>query len=61
MALQAMGGAAGNMICVANVVAASATVGLSGCEGSLIRRVFIPLTYYVVGAGILGLIVIYGF
>ena len=61
VALQAMGGAAGNMICVANVVAASATVGLSGCEGLLIRRVFLPLTYYVVGAGVLGLIVIYGF
>ena len=60
VALQAMGGAAGNMICVANVVAASATVGLSGCEGLLIRRVFLPLTYYVAGAGILGLIVIYG-
>ena len=61
VSLQAMGGAAGNMICVANVVAASATVGLSGCEGLLIRRVFLPLTYYVVGAGVLGLIVIYGF
>ena len=61
VALQAMGGAAGNMICVANVVAASATVGLSGCEGLLIRRVFLPLTYYVAGAGILGLIAIYGF
>ena len=60
VALQAMGGAAGNMICVTNVVAASATVGLIGCEGLLIRRVFLPLTYYVVGAGILGLIVVYG-
>ncbi len=60
VALQAMGGAAGNMICVTNVVAASATVGLSGCEGLLIRRVLLPLTYYVIGAGILGLIVIYG-
>ena len=60
VALQAMGGAAGNMICVPNVVAASATVGLSGCEGLLIRRVLLPLTYYVAGAGILGLIVVYG-
>ncbi len=60
VALQAMGGAAGNMICVANVVAASATVGLSGCEGLLIRRVLLPLTYYVAGTGILGLIAVYG-
>ncbi len=60
VALQAMGGAAGNMICVTNVVAASATVGLSGCEGLLIRRVLLPLIYYLTGAGILGLIVVYG-
>ena len=60
VALQAMGGAAGNMICVPNVVAASATVGLSDCEGLLIRRVLLPLIYYVAGAGILGLIVVYG-
>ena len=58
-ALQAIGSAAGNMICVANVVAASATVGLSGCEGVLIRRMLIPLTYYIVSAGILGLLAVY--
>ena len=60
VALQAIGGAAGNMIAVPNVVAASATVGLSGCEGLLIRRVLLPLIYYVASAGILGLIVVYG-
>ena len=60
VALQGIGSAAGNMICVANVVAASATVGLSGCEGLLIRRLLLPLTYYVIGSGILGLFVIYG-
>ena len=60
VALQAVGGAAGSMIAVPILVAASATVGLSGCEGILIRRVFVPLIYYVAGAGILGLIVIYG-
>ena len=59
-ALQGIGAAAGNMICVSNVVAASATVGLAGREGLLIRRVLIPLIYYLTGAGILGLLVIYG-
>ena len=58
-ALQAIGSAAGNMVCVANVVAASATVGLSGCEGLLIRRLLFPLTYYVLVTGLLGLIVVY--
>ena len=58
-ALQGIGAAAGNMICVSNIVAASATVGLIGCEGLLIRRVLLPLIYYLLGAGILGAIVIH--
>lgn len=60
VALQAIGGAAGNMICVHNVVAACAVVGLSGVEGKLIRWALIPMTYYVAFAGILGMIAIYG-
>lgn len=54
VALQAVGGAAGNMICVHNVVAACATVGLVGVEGKLIKLALIPMTYYVIMAGILG-------
>ncbi|MEO0835492.1 MAG: L-lactate permease [Cyanobacteria bacterium J06642_3] len=60
-ALQGIGAAAGNMICVSNIVAALATVGLVGCEGLLIRRVLLPLVYYLLGAGILGTISIYLF
>ena len=56
VALQAVGGAAGNMICVHNVVAAAATVGLLGKEGLLIRKVLIPLVYYLVMAGIIGFV-----
>lgn len=58
VALQAVGGAAGNMICVHNVVAASATVGLVGREGDLIRKALIPMTYYVLAAGSLGMAII---
>ncbi len=54
VSLQAVGGAAGNMICVHNVVAAAAVVGLHGCEGVLIRKVLLPMTYYVLFAGLLG-------
>ena len=46
VALQAVGGAAGNMICVHNVVAASAVVGLIGKEGAVIRLTLIPFVYY---------------
>ena len=59
LGLQAVGGAAGNMICVHNVVAASATVGLVGKEGVLIRRTILPMLYYVGVAGILGLLFSY--
>ncbi|GAK02526.1 LOW QUALITY PROTEIN: L-lactate permease [Geomicrobium sp. JCM 19037] len=60
VALQAVGGAAGNLICVHNVVAASASAGISGKEGTFIRRMMIPLTYYLVFAGGLGMIAIHG-
>jgi lactate permease len=53
-----VGGAAGNMICVHNVVAASATVGLFGKEGALIRKTLIPTTYYLVAAGLIGCLVL---
>jgi lactate permease len=53
VAAQAVGGAAGNMITVHNVVAASATVGLLGREGDLIRKTIIPMTYYCLFAGAL--------
>ncbi|MDQ1901479.1 L-lactate permease [Paracoccus sp. WLY502] len=60
VALQAVGGAAGNMICVHNVVAASATVGLTDREGDLIRKTLITMAYYVVQAGLIGMGLIQG-
>lgn len=57
--LQAVGAAAGNMICVHNVVAASATVGLLGKEGLLIRKTIWPMFYYLIVIGTAGLIGIY--
>jgi len=59
--LQVVGAAAGNMVCVHNVVAASATVGLVGKEGLLIRRTLLPTAYYLVAAGILGLLFTWAF
>nr|WP_320011318.1 L-lactate permease [uncultured Desulfobulbus sp.] len=54
VALQAVGGAMGNMVCIHNIVAASATVGLVGMEGMLIRRNALPLLVYGLVAGGLG-------
>ena len=60
VALQAVGGAAGNMICVHNVVFASATVGLLGKEGSVIRKTLLPMACYVLFAGGIGLVLLRG-
>ncbi len=58
VAMQAVGGAAGNMVTVHNVVAAAATVGLIGKEGLIIRKTLIPLTYYLLAAGIITMVTI---
>jgi lactate permease len=60
VALQAVGAAAGNMIAIHNVVAASATVGLLGQEGSTLRKTILPTLYYLLVVGTLGLVSIYG-
>ena len=59
VAMQSVGAAMGNMICVHNVVAASATVGLVGMEGTIIRRTMIPCLLYGLVAGIMALSFIY--
>ena len=59
VALQGLGGAAGNIICVHNVVAASAVVGLLGKEGLIIRKVFVPFLYYAILPGALGYSILY--
>ena len=59
VALQAVGGAAGNMICVHNVVAASAVVGLLGKEGTVIRMTILPFVYYALLPGSIGYIIVW--
>ncbi|SDL28155.1 lactate permease [Franzmannia pantelleriensis] len=59
VALQAVGAAAGNMIAIHNVVAASATVGLLGREGTTIRKTILPTIYYLTFTGIIALIAFY--
>ena len=59
VALQAVGGAAGNIICIHNVVAASAVVGLVGREGAVIRKTFWPFMYYAGVSGCLGYAIVW--
>lgn len=57
VALQAVGGAAGNTICVHNVVAACAVGGLFGREGDVIRVTGVVFLVYATLAGLIGLAV----
>lgn len=59
VALQAVGGAAGNIICVHNVVAASAVVGLVGKEGDVIRKTLPAFFYYALVPGCLGYAIVW--
>lgn len=56
VALQAVGGAAGNMVCVHNVVAACAVAGLLGREGNILRLTVLPFLGYALLAGLVGLL-----
>lgn len=53
VAAQAVGGAMGNMVCVHNIVAACAVVGLSGREGEVLRRTFWPFLLYGLVVGVI--------
>lgn len=61
LSLQNVGGAIGNMICVHNIIAACATVGLVGREGLIIRQNMVPVILYALLTGIVGLVFIYLF
>ena len=46
VSMQTIGGAVGNITCINNAVAASATLGILGKEGKLIKINFIPMVVY---------------
>lgn len=56
LAAQLIGAAAGNMICVHNIVSVSSVVGLSGQEGNILRKTVLPALLYGLLVGIIGFI-----
>ncbi len=52
VAAQVAGGAMGNMICIHNIVAVCAVVGLSGMEGAILKKTFWPFVLYGLYVGI---------
>ena len=61
VAVQAVGAAAGNMVAIHNVVAASATVGLLGREGQTLRKTIWPTLYYLIVTGLVAILAAYVF
>jgi lactate permease len=53
---QGYGAAVGNIVCPHNIVAAGATVGLTGAEGDVLRRTLVPALAYAVVGGVLVLV-----
>ncbi|MFA9446599.1 L-lactate permease [Egicoccus sp. AB-alg6-2] len=58
VAAQGYGAAVGNVVCPHNIVAAGATVGLTGGEGEVLRRTMAPALLYAVVGGLLVLVMV---
>ena len=58
LALQSVGGALGNMVCINNIVAVCSVLGLNNSEGSILRKTALPMFIYALFAGLLGLLIL---
>lgn len=58
LALQSVGGAMGNMVCINNIVAVCSLLGLADVEGRILKRTVIPLLVYGLIAGVVGFLVL---
>jgi lactate permease len=55
---QGYGAAIGNVVCPHNIVAAGATVGLTGGEGDVLRRTLLPALGYAIVGGVIVLLMV---
>jgi lactate permease len=58
LALALVGGAAGNMVALADMLAAETVVGLKNKERAILKGVIIPCLIYLILAGIIGLLIV---
>lgn len=54
LALQSVGGAMGNMVCINNIIAVCSILGISNAEGKIIRKTVLPMLAYGVIAAAVG-------
>ena len=55
LAMQSVGGAMGNMVCINNIVAVCAVLGITQKEGYILKRTIWPMLLYGVIAGVIGI------
>jgi lactate permease len=55
LAMQSVGGAMGNMVCINNIVAVCSILGILNKEGYIIQRTAIPMILYGIIAAVVGL------
>lgn len=58
LALQSVGAALGNMVCIANIVAVCTVLGLEKAEGKILKRTAFPMLLYGSAAGVIGFLML---
>ena len=58
LALQSVGSAMGNMVCINNIIAVSTILGIVNQEGYIIKKTVIPMIIYGVIAGVVGAVLL---
>lgn len=58
LALQSVGGAMGNMVCINNIVAVSSVLNMQNQEGAIIKKTVIPMIVYGIIAALVALFII---
>lgn len=58
LALQSVGGAMGNMVCINNIVAVNSVLNIQNQEGAIIKKTVVPMFIYGIIAALVALVVI---
>ncbi|MFW5878112.1 MAG: L-lactate permease, partial [bacterium] len=57
LAMQSVGGAMGNMVCINNIVAVASVLALGNKEGYILKRTVVPMIIYGVIAGVMSMVI----
>ena len=58
LALQSVGGAMGNMVCINNIIAVCSVLDVKNSEGAIIKKTVVPMFLYGIIAALMAVLVI---